>query len=129
MIGGCCSECGTLQFPKSNVCVNPNCGAIGTQEDHEFADKKARLNSFTADRLTFSPDPPAYYGMIQFEDGGRLMADFTDIDPDQELAVGMPMKLMFRVKDYDRNRGFRRYFWKATPDNDDQASAPAEAAE
>lgn len=129
MIGGCCSECGTLQFPKSNVCVNPNCGAIGTQEDHEFADKKARLNSFTADRLTFSPDPPAYYGMIQFEDGGRLMADFTDIDPDQELAVGMPMKLMFRVKDYDRNRGFRRYFWKATPDNDDQDSAPAEAAE
>jgi hypothetical protein len=30
------------------------------------------------------------------------MADFTDVDPDQELAVGMPMKLMFRVKDYDR---------------------------
>ncbi|QDG75005.1 hydroxymethylglutaryl-CoA synthase family protein [Labrenzia sp. PHM005] len=129
MIGGCCKECGTLQFPKSNVCVNPNCGAIGTQEDHAFADKKARLNSFTSDRLTYSPDPPAHYGMIQFEDGGRLMADFTDIDPDQDLQVGMAMKLMFRVKDHDKNRGFRRYFWKATPDNDDQGTAPAEAAE
>lgn len=129
MIGGCCTDCGTLQFPKSNVCVNPNCGAVGTQEDHPFADKKARLNSFTADRLTFSPDPPAYYGMIQFEDGGRLMADFTDIDPDQDLEVGMPMKLMFRVKDHDKNRGFRRYFWKATPDNDADSAAPAVAAE
>lgn len=129
MMGGCCSECGTLQFPKTNICVNPNCGAVGTQEDHAFADKKARLNSFTSDRLTYSPDPPAHYGMIQFEEGGRLMADFTDIGPDMELEVGMPMKLMFRVKDYDRNRGFRRYFWKATPDNDTGTSARAEAAE
>lgn len=31
------------------------------------------------------------------------------------VAVGMPMRMMFRVKDYDDNRGFRRYFWKATP--------------
>ncbi len=115
MIGGECTSCGTLQFPKSNICVNPNCGAVGTQEDHPFADKVARLNSFTADRLTFTPDPPAYYGMVQFEEGGRLMCDFADIDPDAELAVGMPMRMMFRVKDYDRKRGFRRYFWKATP--------------
>ncbi|MTH95914.1 hydroxymethylglutaryl-CoA synthase family protein [Roseibium sp. RKSG952] len=130
MVGGCCRECGTLQFPKSNICVNPNCGAVGTQDDHAFADKTARLNSFTADRLTYSPDPPAYYGMIQFEEGGRLMADFTDIDPDQELEVGMAMKLMFRVKDYDRNRGFRRYFWKAAPDTDAAAGGQlAEAAE
>jgi len=115
MIGGCCKACGTLQFPKSKICVNPNCGAVETQDDHPFADKAARLNSFTSDRLTYCPDPPAYYGMIQFEDGGRLMADFTDIDPDMELEVGMPMKLMFRVKDHDKKRGFRRYFWKAAP--------------
>ncbi len=115
MIGGSCSECGTLQFPKTNVCVNPNCGAVGTQEDHPFADKVGRLNSFTADQLTFTPNPPAYYGMIQFEEGGRLMSDFTDIDPEIGLQVGMPMRMMFRVKDYDKKRGFRRYFWKATP--------------
>ncbi len=32
-IGGECKKCGTLQFPKSNVCVNPNCNAFHTQED------------------------------------------------------------------------------------------------
>ncbi|HLJ64656.1 MAG TPA: 3-oxoacyl-[acyl-carrier-protein] synthase III C-terminal domain-containing protein, partial [Stellaceae bacterium] len=27
LIGGRCERCGTLQFPKSKICVNPNCGA------------------------------------------------------------------------------------------------------
>jgi len=113
--GGHCTACGTNQFPKSRICVNPACGKTGTQKDEPFADKPAQLNSFTADRLIYSPDPPMYFGMVQFEGGGRLMSDFTDIDPDGGLEVGMPMKMVFRVKDYDSQRGFRRYFWKATP--------------
>ena len=113
-VGGHCTKCGTLQFPKTRVCVNPNCGAIDTQEEHAFADKTGRINSYTADRLTYSPDPPACYGMIQFEDGGRWMMDFTDVDADA-VAVGQPMRMMFRVKDIDTQRGFRRYFWKAAP--------------
>ncbi|MEX1035901.1 MAG: 3-oxoacyl-[acyl-carrier-protein] synthase III C-terminal domain-containing protein [Sneathiella sp.] len=115
MVGGKCSQCGTAQFPKSNMCVNENCGAIGTQEDYPFAERVSRVNSYTADRLTYSPDPPAYYGMIQFEEGGRLMSDFTDVSPETDIKVGMPMRMMFRIKDYDNKRGFRRYFWKAAP--------------
>jgi len=113
-VGGHCTKCGTLQFPKTRVCVNPNCSAIDTQEEHPFADKTGRINSYTADRLTYSPDPPACYGMIQFDDGGRWMMDFTDVDADA-LAVGQTMRMMFRVKDIDTQRGFRRYFWKAAP--------------
>ena len=117
MIGGECSECGTLQFPKSNVCVNPNCSATNSQKDHPFAGKIGKLNSYTADRLTYSMDPPALYGMIQFDEGGRGMLDFTDVEPGRDLQVGEPMRMMFRIKDYDTKRGFRRYFWKATPVN------------
>ena len=73
-----------------------------------------RILSFTADRLTYSPDPPALYGMIQFAEGGRCMLDFTDMD-EADLVVEKPMRMMFRVKDVDSNRGFRRYFWKAAP--------------
>ena len=114
-IGGKCNKCGTLQFPKSNICVAPDCAAIGSQEDEPFSSKTAKLNSYTADGLTYTPDPPNYFGMVQFDEGGRLMSDFTDIDPATELVVGMPMRMVFRVKDYDKRRGFRRYFWKATP--------------
>ena len=115
LIGGKCSKCGTLQFPKTNVCVNPNCHGADTQEDHPFSDMRATMRSYTADRLTYSMAPPAFHGMVQFEDGGRAMIDFTDIDPDARLEVGATMRMVFRVKDYDTRRGFRRYFWKAAP--------------
>jgi 3-hydroxy-3-methylglutaryl CoA synthase len=113
-MGGRCTKCGTLQFPRANICVNPNCNAMHTQELHPFADMIGRVNSYTADRLTYSPDPPACYGMVQFDAGGRVMIDFTDVDADT-LAVGQPMRMMFRIKDVDTQRGFQRYFWKAAP--------------
>ncbi len=42
------------------------------------------------------------------------MLDFTDLD-ETDLVVGKPMRMMFRIKDIDQARGFRRYFWKASP--------------
>ena len=113
-IGGKCSKCGTLQFPRTDICVNPNCNALHTQEPYPFAEMAGRIKSYTADRLTYSPDPPSCYGMIEFEEGGRVMIDFTDIDADT-LEVGQPMRMMFRIKDIDTARGFRRYYWKAAP--------------
>jgi uncharacterized OB-fold protein len=117
MIGGKCEVCGTIQFPISRICASPNCNAVDTQEPHPFSEKTGRVNSFTADRLTYSPDPPACYGMVQFEEGGRWMMDFTDVEADR-LTVGMRMRMMFRIKDVDTQRGFRRYFWKAAPTED-----------
>jgi hydroxymethylglutaryl-CoA synthase len=113
-VGGQCRKCGTLQFPKLNVCVNPNCNAFHSQDDHPFADMPAKVQSYTADRLTYSPDPPHYYGMVVFDEGGRLMIDFTDCDA-ASVDVAAPMRMVFRIKDYDPQRGFTRYFWKAAP--------------
>jgi len=115
MVGGRCNKCGTVQFPRSNICVAPKCGAIGTQEPYPFADRTGRLISFTADSLTFTPDPPSYYGLVQFDGGGRLLCDLSDIDSVDDVHVGMPVRMVFRVKDYDTRRDFRRYFWKAVP--------------
>ena len=47
-------------------------------------------------------------------EGGRLLADFTDVDAGG-VDVGTPMRMTFRIKDVDSARGFVRYFWKATP--------------
>jgi hydroxymethylglutaryl-CoA synthase len=114
LIGGKCTKCGTVQIPKSNICVNPNCNAVYSQEDHPFADIPGRVNSYTADLLTFSPDPPAHYGMVQFAEGGRMMVDFTDVDQGA-IQVGMPMRMVFRIKEHDAQRNFTKYFWKAAP--------------
>ncbi len=113
-MGGKCNVCGTLQFPKTNICVNPNCNAFHSQEPQPFSDLEGRIMSYTADNLTYSADPPACYGMVQFDAGGRVMIDFTDVTPD-DIDVGKKMDMVFRIKDYDGQRGFTRYFWKATP--------------
>jgi 3-hydroxy-3-methylglutaryl CoA synthase len=115
LVGGKCRVCGTAQFPKSQVCVNPNCHAMDSQDDYPMAGLEAGIMSFTADALTYSPDPPAYYGMITFPEGGRFMADFTDCDKEQ-VKVGAKMRMTFRIRDNDTMRGgFKRYFWKAAP--------------
>jgi 3-hydroxy-3-methylglutaryl CoA synthase len=114
LIGGKCKTCGTLQFPKTKICVNPNCNAFHSQEDHPFAEMRGDIMSYTADMLTYSPDPPQHFGMIKFAEGGRMMMDFTDVDAGK-VEVGQKMRMVFRVKDYDDKRKFTRYFWKAAP--------------
>lgn len=114
--GGKCAKCGTVQFPRSRVCVNPNCRAFDTQEDHPLAETQATIQSWTADNLTYAVDPPQHFGMVTFEGGGRLMADFTDVDVGA-VKVGDPMRMVFRIKARDDKRGFNKYFWKAAPAN------------
>jgi 3-hydroxy-3-methylglutaryl CoA synthase/NAD(P)-dependent dehydrogenase (short-subunit alcohol dehydrogenase family)/putative sterol carrier protein len=114
LVGGRCTACGTPQFPKTDVCVNPDCGALRSQEDYEFADVPAKIKTFTGDLLAVSVDPPHKYGMVQFEGGGRFMADFTDCEF-EDLKVGLPVSMVFRRRVADKERGFVNYFWKAVP--------------
>ncbi|MEL7029877.1 MAG: OB-fold domain-containing protein, partial [Pseudomonadota bacterium] len=113
-VGGRCKACGCVQFPKSIICVNPNCRAENSQEPYRFADMSARIKSFTEDWQAHTPDPPLRYGNVEFEEGGNVFMEFADCET-ADLAVGAPMRMAFRVKDYDEKRGFRRYFWKAVP--------------
>ncbi len=114
LIGGKCSKTGTVQFPKSELSVNANDHAHGTQEDYPLADLPAKIFTYTADSLTYSPNPPNYYGHVDFAGGGRWMFEFADVTADQ-VEVGADMRMMFRIKAFDEQRHFRRYFWKAAP--------------
>ena len=127
LVGGRCTTCGTPQYPKAEICVNPDCGAMHSQEDYEFAELPATVKSFTGDMLAVSVDPPAIYGMVQFEGGGRFMADFTDCEM-ADVKVGMPVRMAFRRHYVDRERGFTGYFWKAVPQKV-ELEAPEEKAE
>ncbi|MDB5730879.1 MAG: hypothetical protein JWQ03_774 [Variovorax sp.] len=122
--GGRCERCGTVQFPRSRLCVNPACRAQDTQQPSSLADVPARVMSHTTDFLGYTPDPPFQFGHIDFEGGGRVLMEFTDTDVG-ELAVGLPLRMVYRVKEFDHNRGFRRYFWKATPTRAADSSANA----
>jgi len=111
--GGRCERCGTVQFPQSRVCVNPDCRATDTQRPYRLADTRGRVKTFTEDWQAYAARPPYIYGNIEFAEGGNLLMEITDIDSG-ELQVNDAVRFVFRVKDDDRARGFRRYFWKAT---------------
>ncbi len=114
LVGGRCTKTGTVQFPKSDISVNPNDHAAHTQEDYPLAEKRAKIVTYTADALTYSPAPPSYYGIIDFEGGGRMMAEFADVSAD-DVEVGREMYMVFRIKSVDEQRDFTKYFWKAAP--------------
>ena len=114
LYGTKCKRCGTLQYPAARICVKPKCRAIDEMEPYRFSDKKATVFSYTGDNLAASISPPAIYGLLDFEGGGRAFLDFTDCDLD-EVKVGMPVELLFRRKYVDEGRGISGYFWKAVP--------------
>ena len=114
LVGSRCKKCGTPQYPAQRVCVKPDCGAIDQMEDYPFADKKGRLFTYTGDMLAFSMNPPAIYGIVDFEGGGRFWFDMTDADQ-ESVKMDMPIEMSFRKKYTDEKSGIHGYFWKAVP--------------
>jgi NAD(P)-dependent dehydrogenase (short-subunit alcohol dehydrogenase family)/putative sterol carrier protein len=53
-----------------------------------------------------------------------MMADFTDCELDG-IRVGLPVRMAFKRKAVDKERGFVNYFWKAVPVSGATASAAA----
>jgi 3-hydroxy-3-methylglutaryl CoA synthase len=114
---GRCRACGTVQFPQLAYCVNPSCWASASQfEAISLVDEPAKILTFTADWLSYHPAPPLYVGFVQFENGARLLMETVDA-PSNALDVGVPLRMVFRIKERDSVRGFNRYFWKTTPVN------------
>jgi hydroxymethylglutaryl-CoA synthase len=112
MLGGRCRACDTLQFPRSLVCVK--CGAADSQSPESLSGLIGRVKSFTEDWLAYTPSPPYIYGNVEFRDGANVMLEFTDF-PAGRIQVGDSVRLVFRIKDFDHKRNFRRYFWKPAP--------------
>jgi len=114
LCGSRCKRCGTPQYPAQRICVNPDCGAVDEMESYRFSDKKGLLFTYTGDNLAASIDPPAIYGLVDFEGGGRFWFDLTDCDLDS-IKVGMPVEMTFRRRYVDEAGGVHGYTWKATP--------------
>jgi uncharacterized OB-fold protein len=111
-LGGHCCRCQAIQFPRLPACVN--CGAIESQAPHALADEPARVATYTADWLMYTPSPPLYVGLVQFDVGARVLMEITDVGA-EGLEVGSPLEMNFRIKERDSLRHFDRYFWKAAP--------------
>lgn len=112
--GSKCRKCGTQQYPPQRICINPDCQALDEMDPVYLADKGGTVFTYTGDMLAASVNPPAIYGNVNFNGGGRTLMDFTDCTV-EDLSVGMPVEFSFRIKFYDPKRDITNYFWKAVP--------------
>lgn len=114
LVAGKCEVSGSVHFPPSRLSYDQGKPLQDTQRPHKLADRAAKVLSWSAETLSYHPAPPHHYGQVDFEGGGRILMDFTDLDVG-EVETGTSMEMVFRIKDTDERRGFTRYFWKATP--------------
>lgn len=68
--------------------------------------------TYTVDRLAYSPSPPVVFAVIDFDGGGRLPLELTDVE-EGELAIGGRVEMTFRR--LFTAEGVHNYFWKARP--------------
>jgi uncharacterized OB-fold protein len=96
------SDEGTIRLPPS-----PN--------DHvrqAMADAVGTIVTYTVDRLAYSPSPPIVFAVVDFDGGGRLPIELTDVDA-SEVEIGMRVEMTFRR--LFTADGIHNYFWKARP--------------
>ena len=114
LVAGRCEVTGQVHFPPSRISYDQGKPLQDTQKPHKLAERKGRVLSWSAEYLSFHMSPPHTYGQVDFEGGGRILMEFTDIAKG-DIASDTDVEMVFRVKDVDERRGFTRYFWKAVP--------------
>ncbi|WP_101675121.1 hydroxymethylglutaryl-CoA synthase family protein [Alloalcanivorax mobilis] len=114
LVAGRCRETGEVHFPPSRISYTPGKPVQDSQESWKLAERQGRVLSWSAEYLSWHMSPPHQYGQVDFDGGGRILMDFTDVERG-DISSGCAVEMVFRIKDTDETRGFNRYFWKATP--------------
>ena len=114
LVAGRCERTGEVHFPPTRLSYTPGAAALDSQKPYKLAERKGKVLSWSAEYLSFNMSPPHYFGQIDFDGGGRILMEFIDIARG-EVDAGTEMEMVFRIKDVDELRSFKRYFWKATP--------------
>jgi len=101
---------GALHLPPARV--SRTGGAQDDMEPAPMSDVAGTISTFTVDRIAYSPSPPIVFAIVDFDDGGRLPVELTDVDADG-VEMGDRVELTFR-KLFTAD-GIHNYFWKARP--------------
>lgn len=101
---------GALHLPPQRV--SREGGTIDEMEPAPMSDVAGTIATFTIDRIAYSPSPPIVFAVVDFDHGGRLPIELTDVEAD-DLTIGDRVEMTFR-KLFTAD-GIHNYFWKARP--------------
>jgi len=99
-----------LHLPPARV--SERGGAIDDMAPAPMAGIQGTVAALTVDRLAYSPSPPVVFAVVDFDDGGRMPLELTDVSADH-VAVGDRVEPTFRR--LFTADGAHNYFWKARP--------------
>ena len=120
--GGC--HCGRIAFEvdgELDKVVQCNCSIctkrgyllwMRPRDELRLATPEADLATYTLDHLAYTLQPPVVAAIVDYEGGGRLSCELTDVDP-KEVAIGNELEMTFRR--LYTGQGVHNYFWKARP--------------
>jgi 3-hydroxy-3-methylglutaryl CoA synthase/uncharacterized OB-fold protein len=77
-----------------------------------MSDVQGTIALLTIDRIAYSPSPPIAFAVVDWDGGGRLPVELTDVDA-SELKMGDRVEMTFR-KLFTADE-IHNYFWKARP--------------
>lgn len=108
--GGVCNQCGYVQYPPQQVCVE-----CQTRDDYtpiRLSDKLGTVFTYSLDYLAGTVDTPLAVVVVDFEPGGRVLCMMTDREVD-EVKIGLQVEMSFRKLRVVN--GIHNYYWKAVP--------------
>jgi 3-hydroxy-3-methylglutaryl CoA synthase len=108
--GSRCRQCGQGHLPPQRVCLK--CRSRDEMVAERFADAACKITTYTLDHLAYSLQPPVVSTVVDFDCGGRLACELTDVDPG-DVAIGDELEMTFRR--FYTGQGVHNYFWKARP--------------
>ncbi len=99
---------GALHLPPTRVSRVGD--TIDDMEPAPMADIEGTIQIITIDRIAYSPSPPITFAIVDFDGGGRLPVEMTDVNAD-DLKIGDRVEMTFR-KLFTAD-DIHNYFWKA----------------
>jgi len=108
-----CDDCGTVHWGPAIICRKCRSSRLRQSE----LPRIGRLLSFTVVRQApagFEDVAPYFVGVVEFEDGTRLLTQLTDCEPG-ELVVGMEVEAVVRKIAQDGQSGLIIYGYKFRP--------------
>jgi hydroxymethylglutaryl-CoA synthase len=100
-------DTGVVHLPPARV----SRGGAHTDEmdSAPLADTRGTIVTYTVDRMVYSPSPPVVFAVVDFDGGGRVPLEITDVDAD-EIEIGQRVEMTFRR--LYASDGIVNYFWK-----------------
>jgi uncharacterized OB-fold protein len=114
IIAGKCTKCGTVTFPRSVMCPNPDCEKDRENIEEIRLSKRGKLYNYTYQ--IYSPPPP--FRKEPFEPYGIAMVDFPEglrmigmVTRAENLTIGMEVEMTVGRLYEDEENEYLTWMW------------------